>query len=356
MGAFQTVASDDDDGDVLPPPISSSSRQPPQSNAPQRFSLFKWLASFIAAMVDSLMRLMGRMAPQPDLSINDKRYQVLQPLGEGGFSFVYLVRRDGRLFALKRVRLQLPEQEERFASEVAAMKRIASPYVMAFEDSAVLKGRDGNPIEGLIVMPYYSGGTVQDLIEKTPAAEFIPMSKILQLTVDICKGLLAFHTQNPPLAFRDLKPANVIVADDGRAILMDLGSVAPARITVTSRREAVAIQDTAAETVTAPFRSPELFEPGSNSVIDERTDVWALGCTVYAMAYRSSPFDGTMTAAVSGKVLFPPKPGPYTAAFRSFVQSMLAVDLRARPTVDTVMKKAEALLAGGTSAPWTAHF
>jgi serine/threonine kinase 16 len=70
---------------------------------------------------------------------------------------------------------------------------------------------------------------------------------------------------------------------------MDLGSVAPARLSITSRKEAVALQELCAETVTAPFRAPELFDLPSDALIDERTDIWALGCTIFAMAYRNSP-------------------------------------------------------------------
>lgn len=55
---------------------------------------------------------------------------------------------------------------------------------------------------------------------------------------------------------------------------MDLGSVAPARVQITSRHEALALQELCAETATAPFRAPELFDPPSNGNIDERTDVW----------------------------------------------------------------------------------
>ena len=88
-----------------------------------------------------------------------------------------------------------------------------------------------------------------------------------------------------------------------RAILMDLGSVALAHVNISSRKEAMALQELCAETVTASFRAPELFDPSSNSKITEATDIWfviyylmndfilvrALGCTIYAMAYGKSP-------------------------------------------------------------------
>lgn len=70
---------------------------------------------------------------------------------------------------------------------------------------------------------------------------------------------------------------------------MDLGSVTQARVNITSRREALQLQELCAETCTAPYRPPELFEPPSSCVITETTDVWSLGCTIYAMAYKESP-------------------------------------------------------------------
>lgn len=55
---------------------------------------------------------------------------------------------------------------------------------------------------------------------------------------------------------------------------MDLGSVSPARVRLLTRADAMRLQDLAAETVTAPFRPPELFDPPSDCEITEATDIW----------------------------------------------------------------------------------
>lgn len=93
-------------------------------------------------------------------------------------------------------------------------------------------------------------------------------------------------------AHRDIKPGNIMIDDDGRTpIVMDLGSLAPAPTPITSRSLAIAVQDTAAEHSTMPYRAPELFDVKTGSVIDTKVDIWSLGCTMYACLVGKSPFE-----------------------------------------------------------------
>ena len=93
-------------------------------------------------------------------------------------------------------------------------------------------------------------------------------------------------------AHRDIKPGNIMIDDDGDTpILMDLGSLAPSPTPITSRSLALAVQDTAAEHSTMPYRAPELFDVKTGSVIDTKVDIWSLGCTVYACLVGKSPFE-----------------------------------------------------------------
>lgn len=83
-----------------------------------------------------------------------------------------------------------------------------------------------------------------------------------------------------------------MIADDGKTpILMDLGSLAPAPTPITSRSLALAVQDTAAEHSTMPYRAPELFDVKTDSVVDTKVDIWSLGCTLYACLTGKSPFE-----------------------------------------------------------------
>jgi serine/threonine kinase 16 len=83
-----------------------------------------------------------------------------------------------------------------------------------------------------------------------------------------------------------------MIDDDGRTpILMDFGSLAPSPTPITSRSFAIAVQDTAAEHSTMPYRAPELFDVKTGSVIDTKVDIWSLGCTMYACLVGKSPFE-----------------------------------------------------------------
>lgn len=109
-----------------------------------------------------------------------------------------------------------------------------------------------------------------------------------------------------------------MIDDSGSTpILMDLGSVAPSPIPVTSQSQALQIQDTAAEHSTMPYRAPELFDVRSGSVVDAASDIWSLGCTLYACLVGKSPFEmrsdetgGTLSLCVLGGDWRFPDEGP----------------------------------------------
>lgn len=90
-------------------------------------------------------------------------------------------------------------------------------------------------------------------------------------------------------------------------VLMDLGSVAPSPTPITSQSIALQVQDQAAEHSTMPYRAPELFDVRTGTVIDTKTDIWSLGCTLFACLVGKSPFEmrsdetgGTLSLCVLG--------------------------------------------------------
>ncbi|KZT52201.1 other/NAK protein kinase [Calocera cornea HHB12733] len=157
-----------------------------------------------------------------------------------------------------------------------------------------------------------------------------------------------------PYAHRDIKPGNIMVADDGTTpILMDFGSTIRARIPIKTRQQALVQQDLAAEQSTMPYRAPELFDVKTNHTLTESVDVWSLGCTLFALAYNHSPFEtnatteqgGSMAMAVMGGVYKHPPGYQYSQGFRNLIDAMLKVNPEERPDIHQVIEMTDKVIA-----------
>ena len=134
---------------------------------------------------------------------------------------------------------------------------------------------------------------------------------------------------------------------------------------ISNRTAALQLQDHAAEHCSMAYRAPELFDVQSDAMIDARTDVWSLGCLLFAMAFGYSPFECEVSAdptgrshkvrivdcsflRVIGKVEFP-EPCKYSSEFCELISWILTVDNTKRPHVHDVISRVEQL-AGGEPA------
>lgn len=160
-----------------------------------------------------------------------------------------------------------------------------------------------------------------------------------------------------------------MIDDDGeQPILMDLGSIAPSPIAITSRSLALAVQDTAAEHSTMPYRAPELFDVKTGSNIDTKVDIWSLGCTLYACLIGKSPFEmrsdetgGSLSICVlSGDWRFPDEGNggkkakskavkepisEINESIREVVRKCLKVEPTERPDVNELIAMTEDIIA-----------
>ncbi len=227
---------------------------------------------------------------------------MIRLLGEGAFSYVYLVQEDatGSLYALKKIRCPFGQESVKHAlTEVETYSLFNHENIIRCIDSAVVQERDGRIV--YIVLPYFKNGNLQDAINSNMVNHTkFPEKQVLQIFRGICLALQQLHehslatssvigrgvteqaspetseAEEPlmantrkadrievssivPYTHNDIKPGNVMLADDGfTPVIMDFGSVTRARREIKSRQDALEIQDRAAEHSTMPYRAPEL--------------------------------------------------------------------------------------------------
>jgi len=162
----------------------------------------------------------------------------------------------------------------------------------------------------------------------------------------------AGQRQHVPYAHRDLKPGNVMISDDGiTPILMDFGSCMKARIGIENRSQALLQQDIAAEQSTMAYRAPELFDVKTGVTLDEKVDIWSLGCTLFALAYSHSPFENMQTTEQGGSIAmavlnarYKHPQSAYSQGLRDLIDSMLKVDPKDRPDIHQVLEMTNRVL------------
>ncbi|WP_458778891.1 Stk1 family PASTA domain-containing Ser/Thr kinase [Arthrobacter sp. D3-16] len=248
----------------------------------------------------------------------DNRYAVRSRLARGGMSTVY-VATDQRLerdVALKVLHPHLSADESflgRLGREAKAAARLSHPHVVGVLD----QGIDAHT--AYLVMEYIKGHTLRDVMRDKGA---LPPRLALALIDPVVEGLGAAHTAG--FIHRDVKPENVLIADDGRIKIGDFG-LARAVTTSTS---------TGALLGTVAYLSPELV---LGKAADARSDVYSVGIMLYEMLTGQQPFTGEVPIQVAyqhvNSVVGPPSalvPG-LAAEVDELVQWCTANDPENRP-------------------------
>lgn len=305
----------------------------------------------------SMIFKMGCLCSKDDLFINNAKYYVLEELAQGGFSTVLLVEhsRIRKRYAVKKIVCHGREDQKFALQEVEYHKTVSHPNIIPCLEYSVSGCPDpvlNTTSQVLLLLPYYSRGTLGYCLEgRSKTKQYMDQGDILRMFLQICDGVKAFHDAQPiALSHRDLKPANVLLDVDNTPVIMDLGSVAPACVKVCGSTEAQRLQDLASERCSMPYRAPELFNVESYCMIDQRTDIWSLGCILYAMCYFKSPYDAVYErgdsvalAVISGNIEFPAVT-PFTQEMHELISMMLKSSPMERPYIYTVIEKTQETL------------
>jgi serine/threonine-protein kinase len=210
------------------------------------------------------------------------RYSIVTRVGGGGMGSVYQARDKrlaDRLCAVKEMIEMFADQNQRakavedFKREAEVLAQLDHPSIPTVFDYFIEGGRY------YLVMRWIGGG---DLAEQMRLhGGLVDEPSVVKWAIQICDVLHYIHSQKPPIIYRDLKPANLMLDDkNGRVMLVDFGI---ARVVRPTEKGVTAIG-------TMGYAPPELFA----GKVEPRSDVYSLGATVFHMLTGSDPQDNPL--------------------------------------------------------------
>ncbi len=208
-------------------------------------------------------------------SLVDGKYKILNEVGHGGMSIVYLAMNEkaNKQWAIKEVRKDGVKDfevvKQSLVAETDMLKKLSHPCLPDIVD--VIEDDD----RFLIVMDYIQGNSLSKALDEFGAQ---PQDEVIRWAKQLCDVLGYLHSQNPPIIYRDMKPANIMLKPDGNVALIDFG-------TAREFKEKNIADTTCLGTM--GYAAPEQF--GGMGQTDPRTDIYCLGATLYHLVTGMSP-------------------------------------------------------------------
>lgn len=222
------------------------------------------------------------------------KFQILGELGRGGMGVVFEARdtvleRKVAIKLLPRSVASRPESLERFLREARAAAKLNHPHVVAVYDADQHNG------QYYIVLELVRGGSLQEVLKTGP----LLWDEASRVLADACRGLEVAHRAG--LVHRDIKPSNLMRSEDGTVKLSDFGLARPNEPTGTTMTGSDSVLGT------PQYMSPEQCR---SERADERSDLYAMGATYFALLTGRPPYPGDAPLLVMNAHLLDPIPDP----------------------------------------------
>lgn len=206
----------------------------------------------------------------------DDKYEILKLIGKGGMSKVYLAmdKRLNKQWAVKEVQKNARDNNNEVVvqsaiEEAQMIKELDHPAIVRIVD--IIE----NDEVIYIIEDYIEGETLGSIVEEHGAQ---PQKMVIDWAMQLCEALEYLHTRKPPIIYRDMKPANVMLKPDGNVKVIDFG--------IAREYKEHGLADTI-NLGTRGYAAPEQF--GDKGQTDARTDVYCLGATIYHLVSGHNP-------------------------------------------------------------------
>lgn len=197
-------------------------------------------------------------------SVIDGKYKILHVIGQGGMSVVYLAIHEkvNKQWAIKEV-------FDADKKEIEMLKKLKHPHLPSVVD--VIERGDAL----LIVMDYIEGQSLDEIVRESGAQ---PQHLVIPWAIQLCGVLAYLHTREPPIIYRDMKPANVMLKPDGNVMLIDFGAAREYK--PWGHRDTVSLG-------TRGYAAPEQYDEAGQS--DVRTDIYCFGVMLFQLLTGENP-------------------------------------------------------------------
>jgi DUF1680 family protein len=232
---------------------------------------------------------------------------------------------------------------KRFIREARSAAALDHPYICHINEVAESDGRN------FIVMEYVDGQSLKDRLLQGP----LPLKDALQIAIEVTEALEAAHGKG--IIHRDIKPGNIMLTQTGHAQVMDFGlakQLIPSGEAASTDETVTALTSEGAAVGTLAYMSPEQLR---GRAADARSDIWALGVTLYEMAAGMRPFEGASGFELSSAFLNQaprPLPSQVPAELRAVIERCLEKEAAKRYQQASEARAALEAVRAGTAAPW----
>lgn len=272
------------------------------------------------------------------------KYQLVRQLGRGGMGVVYeawdtLLNRQVAIKLKSKSVGDAAQDVERFLRESRALARLQHPHVVAAYEADIVEE------QYLIALELMSGGSLQASLQQGP----LPWREATEVIAQACSGLEAAHQAG--IIHRDIKPSNLLRSSDGTVKLSDFGLARPHEPSGTTLTGSGSVLGT------PQYMSPEQCR---SERADERSDLYSLGATYFALLVGRPPYGGAAPLLVMNAHLLDPVPDPrdvdetIPAACSAIIQRAMAKDPDDRISSATEMLAALQTLLSDARMPTTA--
>ncbi|XP_028269951.1 cyclin-G-associated kinase isoform X4 [Parambassis ranga] len=292
------------------------------------------------------------------VELGDMKLRIKRMIAEGGFAFVFEAQdmSGGKDYALKRLLSNEEEKNKEIIQEVCFMKKLSGhPNVVQFCSAASISKEESDTGQAeFLILTELCKGQLVDFMKRVEQRAPMSCDTVLKIFYQTCRAVQHMHKQKPPVIHRDLKVENLLISNQGTIKLCDFGSAT----TVShypdyswSAHKRSMVEDEITRNTTPAYRTPEMIDLYSNFPINEKQDIWALGCILYLLCFKQHPFeDGAKLQIVNGKYSIPQNDTKYTV-YHNLIRSMLKVNPEERLSITELVNQLQEIAAARNVNP-----